>query len=170
MKTRNRPRVERRKGQAALEYVITYGWGFVVILVVIGALAYFGYLNPSRYVPSRCSLGVQLECVDYRLVEADPDVPHNGNITLILRNNFGAPIKVLNITTFHGRSYCRNCPLTIKNGFTNTSYIRLDTTDEIMLLKGERMTVPLNVTFSRDSANTPEHVLAGEIFATVQKK
>ena len=29
----------KRKGQAALEYLITYGWGFLVIIVVLGALA-----------------------------------------------------------------------------------------------------------------------------------
>ena len=37
-----------RKAQAALEFLTTYGWAFIVILIMIGALAYFGVLNPSR--------------------------------------------------------------------------------------------------------------------------
>ena len=59
-----------RKAQAALEYLVTYGWGFLVILVVVGALAYFGLLSPSRYVPTKCEFGAQLECVDYKLQSA----------------------------------------------------------------------------------------------------
>jgi len=33
-----------KKGQAALEFLMTYGWAFLVILVMIGALAYFGFI------------------------------------------------------------------------------------------------------------------------------
>ena len=39
-----------RRGQAALEFLTTYGWAFLVILVMIGALAYFGVLDPERFV------------------------------------------------------------------------------------------------------------------------
>ncbi len=51
-----------RKGQAALEFLTTYGWAFLVILVLIGALAYFGVLSPSKYVPNSCKLNTLLEC------------------------------------------------------------------------------------------------------------
>ena len=38
----------QKKGEsAALEFLTTYGWAFLVILVMIGALAYFGILNPG---------------------------------------------------------------------------------------------------------------------------
>ena len=36
-----------RKGQAAMEFLMTYGWAILVVLVVIGALAYFGILSPT---------------------------------------------------------------------------------------------------------------------------
>jgi len=52
----------RKKGQAALEFLTTYGWAFLVILVMIGALSYFGVLDPSRYAPDACKLSGTLEC------------------------------------------------------------------------------------------------------------
>ena len=29
------------------EFLTTYGWAFLIILIMIGALAYFGILSPS---------------------------------------------------------------------------------------------------------------------------
>lgn len=38
-----------RKGQGALEYLMTYGWALLVIVVVGAALYSMGILNPSSY-------------------------------------------------------------------------------------------------------------------------
>jgi len=35
-----------KKGQSALEYLMTYGWALVVIVIVIAALFAFGIFNP----------------------------------------------------------------------------------------------------------------------------
>ena len=51
-----------RKGQAALEFLTTYGWAFLVILVMIGALGYFGVFDVSRFVPESCKLDGTVEC------------------------------------------------------------------------------------------------------------
>ena len=37
-----------KKSQAALEFIMTYGWAILVVLVAIGALAYFGILYDNR--------------------------------------------------------------------------------------------------------------------------
>jgi len=51
-----------KKGQAALEFLTTYGWAFLVVLVMIGALSYFGVLNPENYIPDSCNFGTVLSC------------------------------------------------------------------------------------------------------------
>jgi uncharacterized protein (UPF0333 family) len=38
-----------RKGQAAMEFLMTYGWAILVVLAAIGALAYFGVLSPDKF-------------------------------------------------------------------------------------------------------------------------
>ncbi|KYK27137.1 hypothetical protein AYK26_00390 [Euryarchaeota archaeon SM23-78] len=45
-----------KRGQAAMEFLMTYGWAILVVLAAIGALAYFGVLSPDRLLPSKCTL------------------------------------------------------------------------------------------------------------------
>ncbi len=52
----------KKKAQAALEFLTTYGWAFLVILVMIGALSYFGVLSPDNYVPDSCNFGSVMSC------------------------------------------------------------------------------------------------------------
>jgi len=52
-----------KKAQAALEFLMTYGWAILVVLAAIGALAYFGVLSPSNFLPSKCTAGVGMACL-----------------------------------------------------------------------------------------------------------
>lgn len=87
-----------RKSQAALEFLTTYGWAFLVILIMIGALAYFGVLSPSKILPNRCTMGTEFQCLDHQLVVTVPaggvagDYPQ---MKLRLKNNVGEAITVL---------------------------------------------------------------------------
>ena len=85
-----------KRGQAALEFLMTYGWAILVVMVIIGALAYFGVLNPTMFVPERCSLGSGLVC-DTFLLSHRADTT---NITIRLENSLGRDITLLdfNIT------------------------------------------------------------------------
>ena len=56
-----------KRAQAALEFLTTYGWAFLVILIMIGTLAYFGILSPGKYLPNRCTFGSELQCIDYQI-------------------------------------------------------------------------------------------------------
>lgn len=55
------------RAQAALEFLTTYGWAFIIILASIAALAYFGVLDPSKFIPDRCLFGSEFECLDFSL-------------------------------------------------------------------------------------------------------
>lgn len=43
--------MKNKKSQAVMEFLMTYGWAVLVILVAIGALTYFGVLSPERILP-----------------------------------------------------------------------------------------------------------------------
>jgi hypothetical protein len=61
-----------KKAQSALEFLTTYGWAFLVILIMIGALAYFGILDPSRFLPDKCVVTTGFGCTEQRgAVNAD---------------------------------------------------------------------------------------------------
>jgi len=40
-----------KKSQAAMDFLITYGWAILIVLIMIGTLAYFGVLNPDKFTP-----------------------------------------------------------------------------------------------------------------------
>ncbi len=53
-----------RKAQAAMEFLMTYGWAILVVLAAIGALAYFGVLSPDRFLPSKCTVAPGFGCTE----------------------------------------------------------------------------------------------------------
>jgi len=82
--------MKTNKSQAALEFIMTYGWAILVVLVAVGALAYFGVLNPDRFLPSKCTLSAGIGCVDFTAV--NPFGVGNGYITVSIRNSLGYDI------------------------------------------------------------------------------
>lgn len=74
-----------KRGQAALEFLMTYGWAILVVLIAIGALAYFGVLNPKGILPKACIIGPGFNCDDF-IVRSD------GTGTFVLRNGVGKPL------------------------------------------------------------------------------
>ena len=77
---------ELKRSQAAIEFLATYGWAFLVILIVIGALSYFGVLSPSKLLPDRCNFGAEFGCVDY-------SIGSNG-VMVKLRNSLGTSVVI----------------------------------------------------------------------------
>ncbi|MFW6378579.1 MAG: hypothetical protein ACOCZV_01005 [Nanoarchaeota archaeon] len=54
---------QSKKGQAALEFLTTYGWALMAILAVIGGMTYFmGAGDVEDAVPERCALGTDFHC------------------------------------------------------------------------------------------------------------
>lgn len=77
------------KSQAALEFLMTYGWAVMIVLIAIAALAYFGVLSPDKFVPRRCALEAGIGCRDFKVQE--------DAVTLVLRNGQGEDVAVTSI-------------------------------------------------------------------------
>ena len=80
-----------RKAQAALEFLMTYGWAILVVLVSIGALAYFGVLSPEKFLPAKCILQSGITCLDHKATGSGI----NPGVTLYLQNSLGYDIDQL---------------------------------------------------------------------------
>ncbi len=51
-----------KKGQAAMEFLMTYGWAILAAVIVIGVLAYFSVFSPANYIPTSCVLSAPFGC------------------------------------------------------------------------------------------------------------
>src|SRR3989338_10643858 len=78
-----------KKGQAAMEFLMTYGWAILVVLVAIGALAYFGVLSPDKILPEKCiiSSGSGLFCDAFSITSGT-------SITLKVKNSLADDVNV----------------------------------------------------------------------------
>ena len=75
-----------RSAQAALEFIMTYGWAILVVLVAVGALAYFGVLSPDKFLPSKCTLQSGIACIDHKATAIA--------LTVVVQNSLGRDITV----------------------------------------------------------------------------
>ena len=56
-----------RKGQSAMEFLMTYGWAILIMLVVIAILFMLGVFNPAGAVPESCVLPAGFSCYSYSI-------------------------------------------------------------------------------------------------------
>ena len=100
------------RGQAAMEFLMTYGWAILVVLISIGALAYFGVLSPGRLLPASCRLGPGFACGEFKVSTTDLNGTSAGTQTTLIQVRDGLGATVTNVQlTFPA----------IINGFTNGS-------------------------------------------------
>jgi hypothetical protein len=50
------------KGQAAIEFMTTYGWAILALLLVFGVLITSGALTPNYLVSEECTFGTSIQC------------------------------------------------------------------------------------------------------------
>lgn len=79
-----------RKGQSAMEYLMTYGWAILVIIIVIAVLFYIGVLNPRNVTPTACTFPPGISCASYKL-----DI--NNTLSLRIGQSLGHRINVTGI-------------------------------------------------------------------------
>jgi len=75
-----------KKAQAAMEFLMTYGWAILVVLIAIGALNYFGILDLSIILPNKCVFSSDLPCKDAVVMK--------DGIGVMVQNNVGRHIRI----------------------------------------------------------------------------
>jgi hypothetical protein len=89
------------KGQTAIEYLMTYGWAILIILIVAGVLAYYGIFAPSGFLgPTARGFG-QLQVLNPWSLSAA-----TGILTLNVENRVGGTINITTLNmTLDGNPY-----------------------------------------------------------------
>ena len=155
-----------KKGQIALEFLTTYGWAFLVILIMISTMTYFGIFNPSKLLPDRCNFGTEIECRDFQISWS------GAKINLMLKNNLGKPIVISSMKAFT-ESATLSCDIPpFISGVWDTDIrhftFRGCNLDEVGFSPGDKGKVFIKINYySAKSGPQYTHSIYGEIFATV---
>lgn len=141
-----------RKGQAAMEFLMTYGWAILVVLVAIGALAYFGVLSPERLIPERCVMQAGIECADAKVTATD--------VTIVLRNSMGYTVDITNVSV---GTNCNNATgWTVVNGDQQTV-----TVGGCTFTQGEKMNEDINIAYVNTQTSL-SHTVTGSLVRQVE--
>jgi len=55
----------QKRGQAATEFLTTYGWALLILAIVVGLLFAYNLFNPK--IPNTCSASEPISCEDIRV-------------------------------------------------------------------------------------------------------
>ena len=167
-------KMEYKKAQAALEFLMTYGWAIMVVLVAISALSYFGVLSPDNFLPNKCSFPAGISCVDFEY-DIISDIP---TLKFVIKNNLGWDVTGVSIFPYEtdpsipqiGSVSCGNSAggaNALKNGDQSTYIIECDQ----LLPKGKvRTNLIFSYAFVKDDPNEPsiQRFTFGTLFFNVE--
>ena len=103
-----------KKGQAAMEFLMTYGWAIVVVLAAIGALAYFGVLSPQKLLPDRTTFSAPIPNVDNAVVTLSTN-----SVQIAFKNNKGVDITLPMTAT--GTGNCNGAIANVTGTYTDAA-------------------------------------------------
>ena len=134
-----------RKGQTALEYLITYGWAILVILVVLAVLWYYGIFNPSGYAGEQVKEGTAFQVLAYQL--------HKDRLDLALGNKLGVNLNVTKIV-LTGDAVGTNSTLGVSVNAGSNATMRAPVTSGIATTANAGQTMSITATITYDDLKT----------------
>ncbi len=149
-----------KRGQAAMEYLMTYGWAILVIVIVLAALLYLGIFNLNP--PEVCTMPAGMSCPKSYLragtapATATTDcAAANGCMNATFVNGLQKTIVVTNVSITKNANSFDAC----------TSAVRC-----INWVSGTGVTVPLGSQFSvmlpvTDENGVPMAISSGDAFS-----
>ena len=74
----------KRKGQSALEFLMTYGWAMMMLMAVVGGLLYVVIPHPKSLTTNKCIFGAAMSCMGVQL--------SHDYLSVTLRNGVGQSV------------------------------------------------------------------------------
>ncbi len=89
-----------KKGQSALEYLLTYGWAILIVIIVGASLYSLGVFTPGQWTGKRQTGFAQFRIVDFSL-------KNNGNMSIAFQNQLGKTVTLNGINVYYKNVKCK---------------------------------------------------------------
>jgi len=152
-----------KKSQAALEFLTTYAWAFIAIIVTVGALSYFGFLDFRQYLPQKCIFPSQFKCLDFALAPSE--------VRIKLINNLGEDIRVTSLQITNDANPPISCTPIASFDWAYSSVKDLVFTSCAggAYIPGERVELKISMNYyAPKTPSRPLHLINGKINGKVQ--
>lgn len=147
-----------KKAQAGLDFLMTYGWALLLIVLIIGALFALGIFDIGSFLGSRAAGFAQVGVSAWRVADT-------GALTVQFENHVGSDIQITNVDAFMGTQAINyTTPIDLANG-ERSSTITLGTFPTPGTV-GSSYSVELELTYT-DTATGFEYGDAGTITGQV---
>ena len=83
-----------KKSQSAIEFLITYGWAFLMVFGFIAALFYLDVIDVSKILPDKCEFSSEIECQEKIVISESYDGAGDGRMYFKLSNSLGTSIMI----------------------------------------------------------------------------
>ena len=143
-----------KRAQAAMEFLMTYGWAILVVLAAIAALAYFGVLSPDRFLPNKCTLPSGLACLDFTVDSG------TSTVQVAIQNSLGFEMRNTQATLV--TSNCTSQAVNLTNGEKVTLVFNSCTLGQT----GSKLNDDLNVAYTNADTSLT-HSASGTLVAKV---
>lgn len=145
-----------KRGQAALEFLMTYGWAILVVLAAIAALAYFGVFNVKSLAPDSCTLSTGYVCTAQVTATS---------VAFNIYNGAGSDITAVSValTDIAGCDTVADAIATLTDGTDDTTE---DLVGCVPGAQGAKIKEDLTFTYTDDAGFT--HNVPGKLVATVE--
>jgi uncharacterized protein (UPF0333 family) len=160
--------IKKRRGQAALEFLVTYGWAIMAAMLVIGALTYFGLSNPAKSLPDTCTFSNAFVCKDFLI--------NSTTARITVMNSAGQTIYGTGIDGSINASYTDNS--IVQCDVTSFPVASLEPEAELYITcnnppgypfdVNEKAKVKVTITYAKSPSGYSQ-VSLGEVYSTVQR-
>ncbi|HOI19117.1 MAG TPA: hypothetical protein PLX15_04620 [Candidatus Woesearchaeota archaeon] len=129
----------KKKSQAAMEYVMTYGWAILAVMIVIGFIVNYANIDPSDFMGEECNFDIGLKCNDFAISESGAN-----NIVLSVTNGFPKAITITKIVFSGGFSSTHTfLPSVMSISPTDTKLIKI-TAGTISPFRNKRVEIEIS--------------------------
>ncbi len=133
-----------KKAQGALEFLITYGWAFVVVLVLVGAMASTGVVTPEQLQPDKCVSPPGFSCEAHSISENEQNFK--------FKNKLGHSINIKNSSLAVGASDSSSA-CSSQSNIIGADEDFLITCNNQGLKDGEKVKSELEITYYKSSSD-----------------
>lgn len=129
-----------KRGQAAMEFLMTYGWAILAAIIVVAAL-WLVIGNTGNLSGNRAILSQPFTVVAHQL-----DAPQS--VLIEIRNGAGETVTIQSVTAGTCGSNTANLPRVVGNGDAEIFTVTCDSTYN----SGDRITGDLSVTYNKQGS------------------